>query len=164
MNDAPTLTDAASLDGKAIADLAEQLNQLLRLRTFPIGMKLFEDARRNGECARPAPSAERPHVLDLPACDPGAHGRVHAGHHDENIPSFSYCCGVIGLDELGEIYTFGPQDGRRVVRESRGRLPRTRRGMSRVPAGRYHGWRCRRCAPRGSIRRTSACSTATPRR
>ena len=43
MNDAPTVTEAPPLDGKAIADLAEQLNQLLRLRTFPIGMKLFED-------------------------------------------------------------------------------------------------------------------------
>ena len=40
MNDMPETT---ALDGKAIADLAEQLNQLLRLRTFPIGMKLFED-------------------------------------------------------------------------------------------------------------------------
>ena len=43
MNDAPTMTEAPPLDGKAIAELAEQLNQLLRLRTFPIGMKLFED-------------------------------------------------------------------------------------------------------------------------
>ena len=42
MNDAP-IAEAPSLDGKAIAELAEQLNQLLRLRTFPIGMKLFED-------------------------------------------------------------------------------------------------------------------------
>jgi hypothetical protein len=45
MNDMPATQDGPdgpSLDGKAIADLAEQLNQLLRLRTFPIGMKLFE--------------------------------------------------------------------------------------------------------------------------
>ncbi|MEA2792319.1 MAG: hypothetical protein QOG73_4725, partial [Acetobacteraceae bacterium] len=40
MNDMPS---TETLDGKTIADLAEQLNQLLRLRTFPIGMKLFED-------------------------------------------------------------------------------------------------------------------------
>ena len=43
MNDMPTTPGSPSPDGKAIADLAEQLNQLLRLRTFPIGMKLFED-------------------------------------------------------------------------------------------------------------------------
>jgi uncharacterized protein (DUF169 family) len=40
MNDMP---ESAALDGKVIAELAEQLNQLLRLRTFPIGMRLFED-------------------------------------------------------------------------------------------------------------------------
>jgi uncharacterized protein (DUF169 family) len=43
MNDAPALADTAPMDGKAVAELAEQLSQLLRLRTFPIGMKLFED-------------------------------------------------------------------------------------------------------------------------
>ncbi len=43
MNGAPTIAEAPPLDGNAIAELAEQLNQLLRLRTFAIGMKLFED-------------------------------------------------------------------------------------------------------------------------
>ncbi len=43
MNDAPSIAEAPPLNGKAIAELAEQLNQLLRLRTFAIGMKLFED-------------------------------------------------------------------------------------------------------------------------
>ena len=43
MNDAPTIAEAPPMDGRAIAELAEQLNQLLRLRTFAIGMKLFED-------------------------------------------------------------------------------------------------------------------------
>jgi len=37
MNDAPMTAEAPSLDGKAIAGLAEQLNQLLRLRTFRLG-------------------------------------------------------------------------------------------------------------------------------
>ena len=48
MNDMPSTPDIASpsLDSKTIADLAEQPNQLLRLRTFPIGMKLFEDVTR----------------------------------------------------------------------------------------------------------------------
>ena len=42
MNDAPA-AEARTPDAQSIAGLAEQLNQLLRLRTFPIGMKLFED-------------------------------------------------------------------------------------------------------------------------
>ena len=50
MNDAPTIAEAPPMDGKAIAELAEQLNQLLRLRTFAIGMKLFEDLMRWRTC------------------------------------------------------------------------------------------------------------------
>ena len=42
MNDAPVAAETPKLTGKIIAELAEQLNQLLRLRTYPIGMKLFE--------------------------------------------------------------------------------------------------------------------------
>ena len=41
MNDVAT-TEAPKLGAKAIAELAEQLNSLLRLRTNAIGMKLFE--------------------------------------------------------------------------------------------------------------------------
>jgi hypothetical protein len=56
MNDVVTTDDAPKLDAKSIADLAEQLNNLLRLRTFPIGMKLFEDLE---EMAR-VPGLRRP--------------------------------------------------------------------------------------------------------
>ena len=52
-------------DGKALARMAEQLTQLLRLRTFPIGMKLFESLEAMAACracgvrrrARPSPPA-----------------------------------------------------------------------------------------------------------
>ena len=37
-------TETRSPGAKELSELAEQLTQLLRLRTFPIGMKLFEDA------------------------------------------------------------------------------------------------------------------------
>jgi hypothetical protein len=40
---APVSADTPALGAKALAELAEQLTQLLRLRTFPIGMKLFEN-------------------------------------------------------------------------------------------------------------------------
>src|SRR5580693_6874776 len=42
MPDAPTLS-GPPLGGKDVAELSEQLSQLLRLRTLPIGMKLFHD-------------------------------------------------------------------------------------------------------------------------
>ena len=39
-------------DAKALAQMAEQLTQSLRLRTFPIGMKLFEEHRGDGRRCR----------------------------------------------------------------------------------------------------------------
>ena len=42
MNDAPPIAEPRPLDGKAVADLGRQLTELLRLRTLPIGMKLFD--------------------------------------------------------------------------------------------------------------------------
>ena len=47
MNDAPTIAEKPALDAKAIAELARQLTELLRIRTFPFGMKLFDDAFTN---------------------------------------------------------------------------------------------------------------------
>jgi uncharacterized protein (DUF169 family) len=62
MND---VAEAPALDAKHIASLAQQLTELLRLRTFPIGMKLFTDEQemaRSPGCAarrraRPFPRA-----------------------------------------------------------------------------------------------------------
>ena len=82
----------------------------------------------------------------------------------ENIPEFSSCSSVIGLDAPGEIYTSGRKmEG--VWFENREAAAAHQAGMSRVRAGHtIKGWWCRRCAPRGSIRPTSACSTAIRRR
>jgi hypothetical protein len=64
MND---VVESEALDAAAIAALAEQLNQLLHLRTFPIGMKLFEDWTRWPACpacaARPRARRSRPASL-----------------------------------------------------------------------------------------------------
>ena len=107
MNDAPTLADAPPLDGKAIAELAEQLNQLLRLRTFPIGMKLFEDL----EAMADVPGLRRPPKgKTFSTCQLVTQARMAGftlGITTENIPAFSYCSSVIGLDAPGEIYTSG---------------------------------------------------------
>jgi len=44
------------VDAKALAELAERLTQLLRLRTLPIGMKLFESV----EVMAAVPGLRRP--------------------------------------------------------------------------------------------------------
>ncbi len=44
MPDTLPTAEKPALDAKAIAELARQLGELLKLRTFPFGMKLFDDA------------------------------------------------------------------------------------------------------------------------
>jgi uncharacterized protein (DUF169 family) len=138
MNDAPITAEAPSLDGKAIAELAEQLNQLLRLRTFPIGMKLFEDL----DAMANVPGVRRPpRGKTFSTCQLVTQSRMAGftlGITTENIPSFSSCSSVIGLDAPGEIYTSGRKmEG--VWFENREAAAAHQAGMTRVPPGRYHG-------------------------
>jgi uncharacterized protein (DUF169 family) len=132
MNDAPTMTEAPPLDGKAIAELAEQLNQLLRLRTFPIGMKLFEDL----DAMADVPGLRRPpRGKTFSTCQLVTQARMAGftlGITTENIPSFSSCSSVIGLDAVGEIYTSGRKmEG--VWFENREAAAAHQAGMPRVP-------------------------------
>ena len=89
MNDAPVIAEASPLDGKAIAVLAEQLNQLLHLRTFPIGMKLFEDL----DVMADVPGLRRPPKgRTFSTCQLVTQSRMAGftlGITTENIPSFS---------------------------------------------------------------------------
>ena len=56
----------------------------------------------------------------------------------ENVPEFSSCSSVIGLDAPGEIYTSGRKmEG--VWFENRAAAAAHQAGMPRVPPGRYHG-------------------------
>jgi uncharacterized protein (DUF169 family) len=112
MNDAPVPTDAPQsdrphLDATAIADLAEQLDRLLKLRTFPIGMKLFEDKA----AMEAVPGLRRPAKgKTFSTCQLVTQSRMAGftlGITTENIPPFSSCSSVIGLDSPGEIYTSG---------------------------------------------------------
>jgi uncharacterized protein (DUF169 family) len=101
VNDAAGITGASSLDGKAIADLAEQLNQFLRLRTFPIGMSCSKTRTRWQTC--PDCASRRRDALST--CQPVMQSRMAGfalGITTENIPSFSSCPSVIGLDAPGE--------------------------------------------------------------
>ena len=137
MNDAPALADTAPMDGKAVAELAEQLTQLLRLRTFPIGMKLFEDLDEMATCPACA-GRHGENILHLPTRHPGRMAGFTLGITTENIPEFSSCSSVIGLDAPGEIYTSGRKmEG--VWFENREAAAAHQAQMPRVPAGRYHG-------------------------
>jgi uncharacterized protein (DUF169 family) len=111
MNDAAPLDappiDAPPLNAKAIAELAAQLDQLLRLRTFPIGMKLFEDRA----AMEAVPGLRRPPKGKIfSTCQLVTQSRMAGftlGITTENVPEFSSCSSVIGLDAPGEVYTSG---------------------------------------------------------
>ncbi|HXE51559.1 MAG TPA: DUF169 domain-containing protein [Tepidisphaeraceae bacterium] len=136
MNDAPVPTDAPQsdrpqLDARAIADLAEQLDRLLKLRTFPIGMKLFEDKA----AMEAVPGLRRPAKgKTFSTCQLVTQSRMAGftlGITTENIPPFSSCSSVIGLDSPGEIYTSGRKmEG--VWFENREAAAAHQAGMSRV--------------------------------
>ena len=136
MNDAPVET--RHLDGKAIAGLAEQLNQLLKLRTFPIGMKLFEDVA----AMEAVPGLRRPAKgKTFSTCQLVTQSRMAGftlGITTENVPPFSSCSSVIGLDQVGEIYTSGRKmEG--VWFENREAAAAHQAGMPRVAPGTYNG-------------------------
>jgi uncharacterized protein (DUF169 family) len=132
MNDAPTIADAPPLDAKAVASLAQQLTELLRLRTFPIGMKLFEDAE---EMAK-VPGLRRPaEGKTFSTCQLVTQARIAGftmGITTANVPGFSNCGGVIGLNEPSELYLSGRKfEG--VWFENRAAAAKHQAEMPRVP-------------------------------
>ncbi len=132
MNDAPA-TDPPALDAKAIASLATQLSELLRLRTLPIGMKLFETV----ESMEDVPGLRRPPAgKKFSTCQLVTQARMAGftlGIMHENVPGFSNCGGVIGLNEPSDLYLSGRKmEG--VWFENRAASAAHQAGMPRVPA------------------------------
>jgi uncharacterized protein (DUF169 family) len=139
MPDTATLdTPTPALNGQQIADLANQLADLLRLRTLPIGMKLFEDL---DEMAA-VPGLRRPaQGRRFTTCQLVTRARLAGftmGITHENVPGFSNCGGIIGLNEPSELYLSGRKfEG--VWFQNREAAAAHQAQMPRVPAGRYHG-------------------------
>ncbi|MCC7271084.1 MAG: DUF169 domain-containing protein [Alphaproteobacteria bacterium] len=90
-----------------LKDLAQRLEGLLRLRTLPIGMRLFDD-----EAAFAAvPGLRRPRAgRRFTTCQLVTQARVAGltiGIAHENVRPWSNCGGVIGLNAPGEDYLSG---------------------------------------------------------
>jgi uncharacterized protein (DUF169 family) len=139
MPDIATLdTASAVLNGKQVAELGAQLSDLLRLRTLPVGMKLFEDL---DEMAA-VPGLRRPvQGRKFTTCQLVTQARLAGftmGITHENVPGFSNCGGIIGLNEPSELYLSGRKfEG--VWFQNREAAAAHQAEMPRVPAGRYHG-------------------------
>ena len=132
------VAEAPALDAKHIAALAQQLTELLRLRTFPIGMKLFADAE---EMAKVPGLRRPPEGKTFSTCQLVTQARIAGftlGITTANVPGLSNCGGVIGLNEPSELYLSGRKfEG--VWFQNREAAAAHQAQMPRVPAGRYHG-------------------------
>ena len=74
-------TPPEKIDSKMLADASAKLIDLLRIRTQPIGMRLFEDPGRHGEDPGRAQADRRLQVHHVPDGDAVALVRLHARHH-----------------------------------------------------------------------------------
>src|SRR5215217_9253214 len=118
-------------DAKALAQLAERLTQ-------PTGMKLFESV----EAMQAVPGLRRPPKgKTFSTCQLVTQARIAGftiGIAHENVPAFSNCGGIVGLNEPSELYLSGRKmEG--VWFENRGASAAHQAQMPRVPAGRFHG-------------------------
>jgi uncharacterized protein (DUF169 family) len=134
----PDALPETSPDARTIAELAAQLEQLLRLRTFPIGMKLFESLDEMSA----VPGLRRPaEGKTYSTCQLVTRARIAGftlGISTENVPEFSNCSGVIGLSAPSEFFLSGRKmEG--VWFENREASAAHQAQMTRVPAGRYNG-------------------------
>ncbi len=89
------------------AALATQLEGLLKLRTLPIGMKLFTEAAAFDA----VPGLRRPpERRRFSTCQLVTQARIAGftlGITHDNVPAFSNCGGVIGLNEPSDLYLSG---------------------------------------------------------
>jgi uncharacterized protein (DUF169 family) len=133
----PDGSPEAPLNAAAIAEQAHALTELLRLRTLPIGMKLFRDPDEMAQVQglrRPTPGKR------FSTCQLVTQARLAGftlGVTHENVPEFSNCGGVIGLNTPSELYLSGRKmEG--VWFENIAASAAHQAQMPRVPAE-YHG-------------------------
>ncbi len=131
-------TDAYDVSAENLKKLADKLVQLLRVRTLPIGMKLFEDA---DEMLR-IPGIRTPTAsFKFTTCQLVTQARMAGftlGIVHDNVRPNSNCGGIIGLNVPSEDYLSGAQmDGVWFVDKATAK--RHQDEMVRVTPGRYSG-------------------------
>lgn len=131
-------TISLALDAPALRDLAARLTELLRLRTLPIGMKLFEDAAAMDA----VPGLRRPtaaqHFTTCQLVTQSRIGGLTLGIVGENVMPGGNCGAVPGIAPLSHEHGSGERmDG--VWFQNREAAAAHQRSMPRVAAGRYQG-------------------------
>ena len=134
------------------------LNRYLRLRSIPIGMKLFETV----EAMEAIPKIRRPrakHTTDQIVAQARQLGWTVGITMADLIGA--QCGAVIGLHPQDEEWLSGKRMAG-VWFKTLEDAAAHQHAMDVVPYGRYRRWRWRRSRPGGSTRRTSASSTGRP--
>ena len=100
-------TDRPPPGAAELSQLAAQLSDLLKLRTLPIGMKLFREPQglEAIQGLRRPPTGRRFSTCQL-VTQARIAGFTLAITHD-NVPAFSNCGGVIGLNAPSDLYLSG---------------------------------------------------------
>jgi len=123
-------------DAAELKDLAERLERLLRVRTLPIGMRLFET---EAEMAA-VPGVRRPRPgRSYSTCQLVTQARVAGltlGIMHENVRANSNCGGIVGLNAPGDDYLSGRKMAG-VWFADQEEARKHQATMPRVPAGRY---------------------------
>lgn len=126
---------------EALRGLATELTDLLRLRSLPIGMKLFEDPA----ALDAIPGLRRPKQgAEFSTCQLVTQARIAGltlGIVHDNLRPNSNCGGIVGLNAPGEDFLSGKRMTG-VWFENQAAAAAHQRDMPRVPAGRYHALVC----------------------
>jgi len=104
-----TQADGYDVSAANLKALADKLVLLLRIRTQPIGMKLYEDA---AEMERIAGLRTPTEGFRFTTCQLVTQARIHGftlGIRHDNVRPFSNCGGIVGLNAPNESYLSGDQ-------------------------------------------------------
>jgi uncharacterized protein (DUF169 family) len=125
-------TSAANLSA-----LAEKLNQLLRIRSLPVGVKLFKDADKMMQIPGIRTPTKDHHFTMCQLVTQSRSAGFTLGIVHDNVRPNSNCGGIVGLNKPGQDYLSGKQmDG--VWFENRAAAKAHQATMVRVPP-RYSG-------------------------
>jgi uncharacterized protein (DUF169 family) len=133
----PEAAPTAAMLAKATAELTD----LLRLRTLPIGLKLFEDAQEMMKIKGIRTPGEGMRFATCQLVTRSRYSGTTLGIVKDNLLPDANCGGVVGLNAPGEHYLSGDKMAG-VWFENKEAAHQHQIQMPRVPAGRYSGLAC----------------------
>lgn len=134
----PSTRTSEALDAEALKTLGARLQDLLRLRTLPISMKLFETV----DAMRAIPGLRLPQAgTAFTSCQLVTRCRysgITLGFTHDNVRPHSNCGGILGLNKPSEAYLSGERMNG-IWFENQDAARQHQEQMPRVPHGRYAG-------------------------